>query len=224
MGRVLAIPDLHFPFHDQDALSLVYAYIEKLHPTVVVQLGDIYDMYAFSKFPRSQDIMTPKEELAEGRLAAEAMWRNVRKSSSKTTRMIQLFGNHDVRPMLRIQEKYPEIASLMDLNHLWSFPDVETVVDDRCKFEIDGVIYTHGFRSKLGDHMKYLGKSVIRGHSHRAGLVFLNQWQDTLFEMECGYLADDKTEPLKYTHTQQTQWIKALGWVDEFGPRLIPLK
>lgn len=224
MERVLAIPDCHFPFHDQDALSLVYAYIEKLHPTVIVQLGDLYDMYSFSKFPRSHDIMTPKEELAEGRMAAESMWRNCRSASSKTTRLIQLFGNHDVRPMLRIQEKYPEIASLMDLNHLWQFNDVETIVDDRCKFTIDGIIYTHGFRSKLGDHMKFLGKSVVRGHSHRAGIVFLNQWQDTLFEMECGYIADDKTEPLKYTHTQQATWIKTVGFIDEFGPRIIPLK
>jgi predicted MPP superfamily phosphohydrolase len=224
MERVLAIPDCHYPFHNQDSLSLVYALIEKLHPTVVIQLGDLYDMYSFSKYPRSQDIMTPAEEIAEGRLAAEAMWRNVIKSASKTTRMIQLFGNHDVRPKKRIEEKYPEIASLIDLNHLWQFHNVETINEDRAKFEIDGVIYTHGFRSKLGDHMKFLGKSVVRGHSHRAGVVWLNQWDKLLFEMECGFIADDKAEPLKYTHTQQMQWIQACGFISDYGPQIVPLR
>lgn len=222
--RVLAIPDVHFPFHNQDSLSLVYALIEKLHPDVVIQLGDLYDMYSFSKYPRSQDIMTPNEELAEGRQAAEAMWKNVRKSGTSKMRMIQILGNHDERPAKRIQEKYPEISSLIDLNHLWSFNGVETISEDRAKFSIDGVIYTHGHKSKLGDHMKFLGKSVVRGHSHRAGLIWLNQWDSLLFEMECGYIADDKSAPLMYTHTQQMQWIQACGFISEYGPQIIPLR
>lgn len=224
MERVLAIPDCHFPFHNQDSLTKIYALIERLKPTVVIQLGDIYDCYSFSKYPRSHDIMTPKEEIAEARLAAEALWRNVRAAGFSKMRMVQLVGNHDVRPQKRIEEKYPEIASLIDLNHLWQFKSVETVIDDRCKFEIDGVIYTHGFRSKLGDHMRFLGKSVVRGHSHRAGLVWLNQWEKLLFEMECGYIADDQAEPLKYTHTQQMSWIQACGFVSDFGPQIIPLR
>ena len=181
-------------------------------------------MYSFSKYPRSQDIMTPKEEISEARLGAEAMWRNVRQSGHAALRMIQIYGNHDVRPQKRIQEKYPEIASLIDLGHLWTFPNVETVQEDRCKFEIDGVIYTHGFRSKLGDHMKFLGKSVVRGHSHRAGLVWLNQWDKLLFEMECGFVANDQTQPLRYTPTQQMQWIQACGFISDMGPQIIPLR
>lgn len=224
MQRVLAIPDLHFPFHNAKTLARVYDLADSLEPTTIVQLGDIYDAYAFSRYPRSHDIMTPKEELSEARLAAEALWKNLRKAAGNRTKLIQLMGNHDVRPKARLQEKYPEIASLLDIDHLWKFKDVHTIMDDRCKFEIEGVIYTHGFRSKLGDHMKFLGKSVVRGHSHRAGVVFLNQWDKLLFEMECGYLADDKAEPLKYTHTQQAAWIQAVGFVDEHGPRIIPLK
>ena len=223
MEKVLAVPDLHLPFHSAESLTAIYALTEALRPTVVVQLGDLYDAYAFSKYPRSHDIMTPKEEIAEARQGGEAFWKNMRKVAGKRTRLVQLMGNHDARPRARIQEKYPEIASLVDIDHLWRFNDVETILDDRCRFEIDGVVYTHGFRSKLGDHMKYLGKSVVRGHSHRAGVVYLKHWARLLFEMECGYVADDDAEPLKYTHTQQMQWIHAVGWVDEFGPRIIPL-
>lgn len=224
MQRVLAVPDIHFPFHNIDSLTLIYALADRLKPTVVVQLGDIFDAYSFSKYPRSHDIMTPKEELSEARTGAEAFWKNIKKNCARGTRLVQLMGNHDVRPKARLQEKYPEIASLLEIDHLWKFPGVETVVDDRCKFAIDGVIYTHGFRSKLGDHMKFLGKSVVRGHSHRAGVVFLNHWDRLLFEMECGYVADDDAEPLKYSHTQQMAWIQACGFVDEHGPRVIPLK
>lgn len=222
MSKVLAIPDIHAPFQDTDAILKIYAWVRRLQPTHIVCLGDEYDMYSFSKFPRSQNLMTPKEELAEGRAVLQRMWKNVQKEAPKA-KCIQLRGNHSARIEKRLIEKFPEAESIFTINHLFEFDGVKTIHDDRGEFAIDDVIYTHGFASRLGAHMHLLHKSVVRGHSHRAGIVYEQIGKKVLFEMECGHVADTDSTPLRYTAVRQKTWIKCFGWIDENGPRLITL-
>jgi len=222
--KVLAIPDLHFPWHSVDGLSAVYALIDKEKPDVIVQLGDLYDQFSFSKFSRSHDLLTPSEEISEGRECAMNLWTNIRKNCKRTTRLIQLLGNHDDRVAKRIAEKVPEIACLLQSsqNSLFKFPSVETILDSRHELMIDGVIYTHGFLAS-GKHVSYFQRSVVHGHTHRGGLYTLEQAGRTLFELDCGFLADRYAVPLRYTPTTTTRWNLGLGLIDSLGPRFIPL-
>lgn len=223
MLTVMACPDLHAPWANVKAVALFYAAIQKHKPDVIIQLGDLYDMYSHSKFPRNHDIMTPKEEMAEARTFAEAFWKNCRKESSKKTRLIQILGNHDARPGKRVSEQYPEIATLLGIDHLFKFPGVESVLDTRTETIIDGVIYTHGHYTKHGQHAGYYARSVVHGHTHRGNVTFQKLYGKVIWELDCGHMADENAEPLQYTPTKTTKWTVGYGVVDEFGPRFVPV-
>lgn len=223
MQKVVIAGDLHCPFADVNAVSAFYEAIEREEPNIILQAGDSYDMYAHSRFPRSHDLMTPKQEMAEARQFMEAFWKNCGKIAGRKTRLIQILGNHCLRPSKRISESYPEIASLLGIDHLFKYPGVETILDARSEFQIDGVIYTHGHYTKHGQHAAYYGKSVCHGHTHRGNVSYQKLHGRVIWELDVGHLADENAEPLQYTPTKTTKWTVGYGIVDELGPRFIPL-
>lgn len=221
--KILAIGDLHFPFHHRRAVELTLAAISELKPDVVIQVGDVYDMFSYGKFHRSMNVLTPKQEISSARKAAEWLWSEVRKRAPKSKR-IQLLGNHDDRPYKRILEKAPEFEHLMSTKDIFCFDGVETVLDSREELTIGGTLFIHGFLNKLGDHVRYFHKNVVAGHIHRGGTVFFPYNGKTLFELNCGYLADRHTKALQYTSTKRTtSWTLGFGWIDKYGPRFVPL-
>lgn len=154
---------------------------------------------------------------------AEEMWQSIRRRLPRA-RLHQIRGNHDERPMKRITEKFPEIASLVDLSHMWRFPGVDTHLDTRVPLTIDGINFIHGHRTKLGDHAAFTQTSTVVGHTHRGGVAVLPLSDGrTIFELNCGYLADPEHEALKYTPNKFNKWTHGIGWIDEFGPRFISL-
>lgn len=68
---VVALPDTHFPFHSERWLRLALELVGDLKPGVVIQLGDLYDLLSFSKYPRSFNVLTPRDEIDEARKCAE---------------------------------------------------------------------------------------------------------------------------------------------------------
>jgi len=217
----LAVPDLHAPWTDINAVTSLYSAIERFKPSVLIQLGDLYDMYAHTRFARSHDLCTPKEEMAEARKFAEGFWKQCQRIAGRKCRYIQILGNHDDRPSKRIADKYPEIASILGIDHLFKFPGVETILDSRTELQIDGNIYTHGHYTKHGQHAAYYGKSVIHGHTHRAAVIYIKLYDRIIWELDAGHLAQDDSEPLSYTPTKTNKWTKGHGEIDELGPRWV---
>ena len=219
--KVIAVPDLHFPWHDPECLTWIYDVIRDTQPDVVVQLGDLYDMYSASKFAKTHNLMTPAMELAEARLGGEAFWANVKKAAPNA-KCFQILGNHDIRPNKRILEVCPELESLLSTHELYKFKGVETILDPKEELEIDGVLYTHGSFSKAGDHCKHYRQPVVFGHLHRGFTFFTTVKDDLLWELNCGYASDQTAVPLRYTATKRTGWTLGCGLIDDGGPRFLP--
>jgi UDP-2,3-diacylglucosamine pyrophosphatase LpxH len=219
---VLAIPDLHFPWHHQDTLTWIYQLIADRKPDDIVQLGDLYDMYSSSRFAKTHDLMTPKQELAEGRLGAATMWKNIKTRAPKA-KCWQIRGNHDVRPEKRVQELVPEVESLLEMKPIFEFPGVTTLMDPTEELEIDGVIYTHGtFTQANGAHCKHYMQPVVHGHTHRGSVFFMRKKGGLIWELDCGFASDETQVPLRFTATRRTGWTLGCGWIDSTGPSFIP--
>lgn len=221
MRKVLAIPDLHFPWHHQDTLTWIYGVAKTRQPDVIIQMGDLYDMYSMSRFARTHNLMTPKQELAEGRLGAATMWKYL-KSLCPKAECYQIRGNHDVRADKQILDKCPEIESLVEMKPIFEFPGVTTVMDSGQELELDGVLYVHGHYLKLGDHMNYFLQPVVHGHTHKGGTIFKKQRGQLLWEMDCGFCSDETAVPMRYGASRRTHWTLGCGWVDENGPMFLP--
>lgn len=221
--KILAIPDTHHPWADLRALNAVYEICQKFKPTIIVQVGDLYDFFSFSRFPRSLNVISPKDEISRGRCAAETMWRNLQRASPKAD-CYQLMGNHCDRPIKKLISTFPEAETLMRTSELFQFPDVKSQRSERDDLIIGDILIQHGFRSKLGDHATHNHMKTICGHSHLGGVVYQRLGKKIIWELNCGFLAKEQSAPLSYTRQRQiSKWTLGVGLVDELGPRFIPL-
>jgi predicted phosphodiesterase len=220
----LFIGDTHFPFVDQDVLNQIYAFSEKYKPQIIVQLGDLYDAYSHAKFPRSHNVFTPRDETRMAREMAEEFWRKLQ-ASSPSSKCFQIVGNHDVRPMKKILEVYPEAEDWITerLKSLLTFEGVQTFYDPREELKLPGNIKVfHGYRTQVGSHRDFTLSNVVCGHSHVGGVVFRQVRDEILWELNAGYCGDPNSKGLSYTSQKTIVWTKGWGWVDEYGPRFIP--
>jgi len=223
-NRILIFGDLHAPFHNKRALKKALELVHTLKPTHVIQIGDLYDQYAFSRFTK-KNVDLPQKELSRGIKAAKDMWDAVQKAH-KGVKCFQILGNHDVRLAKRIAEKVPEAQELFQgfMNELYTFKGVKTIYDDREELRIGDIVFTHGYRSKLGDHSRFFGKRTVVGHSHTGGVVYEQRDGTTIWELNAGFLADEDSEPLRYRPNTTSRWTLGVGFIDEHGPRFIPFK
>lgn len=221
--KIIIIGDLHFPYHNKHALAEVITAIKAEKPTHIVQIGDLYDQYSFSRFTR-KNITLPEAELEAAREESTRMWRNC--LSNNSVRMgYQILGNHDLRLIKRAEERLPEAQTLIrhSLLELYKFKGVKTIEDDREVLYIGNVAFHHGYLSKLGDHMRRFSSRTVVGHSHIGGVVYEQRHKEILWELNAGYLADEKAEPLRYNPTLVSKWTLGFGLIDKKGPRFIPL-
>jgi predicted phosphodiesterase len=217
--HAIIIGDTHFPFHSRDIISKIVKRIKLTQPKFVIQVGDLYDFFSQSKYPRTHRLMTPEEEVLQGRVGAEEMWASIHKACPDSKK-IQLLGNHDVRPYKRLLEKCPELEPFFKIDHLFKFPQVETVLDPRQELVIDGVLYQHGHR-KHGEHMKISLMPTVHGHTHRAGISYLMLRNQLIWEMDVGMVADIDSVPMSYAGTKWSSCTQGVGEITSDGPRFI---
>lgn len=217
--KLLALGDTHHPFASRKALEWAYRLADKFKPTHVVQVGDLLDQFAFSRYPKIIKI-EPERELELGRKAAEKMWTHF-----EGLKRYQLAGNHDDRALKRALSAAPELASLVgqSLRTLYTFPGVKTVFDGREELLIGDMVLQHGHRSRLGDHALYNRKKTIVGHSHVGGCVFFRHASGIFWELNAGFLGDVNSQAFGY-HAQRRfhKTTLGVGVVDEMGPRFVP--
>ena len=224
--NVFAVGDLHFPITDKIALRTVIKQIKNEQPDVVVQMGDLFDRYAGSKFPRSLNIWTPQHEEMLSVSLAEKFWQDVQAAAPRAT-CYQLMGNHDIRPLKKVIEKSPEFEHVAQgyLQEIYTFPGVHTVYDPREELIINNDFYMHGYLTKPGAHVrKNLNRNIIVGHSHYGYVLPLSIEGKVLWELNVGYLGDRHHKCLSYTaQKRMTNWTLGSGRVDELGPRFVPI-
>jgi predicted phosphodiesterase len=218
---ISVVGDTHFPFEHRPAMTWAIDLIAKLNPSIVVQVGDLYDMLSWSKFPKSMNVYTPAQEIQLGRQRAEDFWQRVKAAVPKA-RCIQMVGNHDRRPFKRLLEQAPALEVFIELERWYRFEGVETILDERQEIDIAGIKFLHGYRTGLGSHRDYMLQNAVVGHSHVGGVTFRQIHGRILFEMNAGFLGDADTKALSYTSQKISNWTLGLGHIDSLGPRFIP--
>lgn len=219
---ILAIGDAHFPFTNLDILTSIYQFAEIHKPKHIIQGGDLYDMFAQSKFPKSLNIYTPEEELELGRKMALEMWGTLRRICPQA-KCYQLLGNHDVRPLKRVLEKAPEVEMFVKRGIVpyFEFDGVHTETDYRQELIIQDILFHHGHKSKLGEHLAFNLMNTVAFHTHRGGTFYRPFRDRILFEANAGYIGDEKSKALGHTPQKSTGWTGGFLWIDYYGPRFI---
>lgn len=222
---VLIVGDVHFPWHSRKTLWAIYRHAAKLKPDVIIQIGDLLDLFSFSKFPRTHNIYTPAQELKYGRGEAENFWSSLQKACPKA-RCIQLFGNHENRAVKKTITDAPELESFVKdgMHSLMRFDGVETMDDSREVLKIDDVYYNHGYLLQPGAHARAFLENVVVGHTHFGCVVPVKLETKLIWELNVGYAANRHAVPMSYGQQRRfSRWTLGFGWVDHLGPRFIPL-
>lgn len=189
----------------------------------MVQIGDLYDFYSFSRFPWSRNIMTPQQEVMEGRQLAEDMWDKI-KSIVPKAELYQLRGNHDDRPYKRLLEKCPEFELFGGIDDYYKFDGVNTICSQREELFINDICFIHGYRGRIGDHLKFNHMNTVTGHTHRGGVLYFPIRFETLWELNAGHMTDRTAKPLSYTAQKRiSNWTLGYGLIDQWGPRFVSL-
>jgi predicted phosphodiesterase len=224
--RVSIAGDIHYPWENEFALQQYYNRLRAFQPEVVLQAGDLFDMFSFGRFPRTHNIYTPNQELAIARKKGETFWRTVGNIVPKA-RLVQLVGNHEDRAVKKVLNAAPELEDFVrkGVHALMEFEGVETIHDGRDVYMIDDVGYLHGYLLHLGAHARTFNHNCVVGHTHLGGTAYVHTERETFWELNAGYMGDRFSKPLSYTAQRKfSRWTPGCGEVDEAGPRFVPFK
>ncbi len=224
-SRVFAIGDVHDPWSSKKTMSAIYRAIRRLKPDIVIQMGDRYDLFSWSKFPRTQNLYTPEQELKLGRRDAEKFWATIQEAAPKA-KCIQLWGNHDDRALKRTLEKSPELEHFVrdGMASIMRFERVLTIPDSREVYMIDGVGYHHGYLAAPGAHARASLCNMVVAHTHYGCVIPIKLENKIIWELNCGYVANRFAVPMSYAAQRRfSRSTLGYGWIDADGPRFIPL-
>lgn len=223
-ARIALISDIHWPFSSKKVINTFFEFLQEHGADFVIINGDAWDMYSHSKYPRSMNVFTPKEEQDRARKMNEEFWQKV-KSICPNARCFQLLGNHDIRPLKKVLESYPEAEDWVKekLKNLFTFEGVETIHDPRQELIINEDVILHGYRSKAGDHRDYVLMNCHTGHTHHGSTVFRRVKGKIIFESNSGTAGDIESKGLSYTPQKMTGQTNGFSYRDKWGPRFVPV-
>lgn len=215
---ILAIPDLHTPFHHPDAYAFLKAIKRKYSPTDVVCLGDEQDGHAISFHSTDPNGLSAKQEYVESIRALRGLYSIFPEAKVCTS-------NHTSLPYRRAFE-----AGLPDV-YLKSYKDflqAPTGWQWADEWEIDGIIFIHGQgysgqNAAIKAANAYM-QSVVIGHVHSfAGINYSANKKHLIFGMNAGCLINTKAYAFAYAKDHKNKPILGAGLIVHGVPMFIPM-
>lgn len=190
---VLAIPDLHAPFHHPQALDFLKYCYKEFRPTRIVCLGDEVDAHGLSVHPKIPELYSPGHEY-------EAAMDFMKKLYKLFPEAQACISNHTHRPWRIAQaaglpsvylKQYREV---MQAPLGWSWHD---------RITIDGVVYEHGdpCSGRNGAYKAAFENrcSTVIGHIHAwGGVQYSANHVNQMFWANAGCLIDTKSLAFAY--------------------------
>ena len=171
MKKILVIPDLQIPFHDQHVVSNIIRFSKVFKADQTVTLGDEMDMQELGRWSEGKADWFAQTLDENRNLTVDILW------ELGVTDMIR--SNHTDRLYNQISSKIPALGSLPELR----FERFLKLDELGIKFWRDDMPIAPGWIAVHGDHTpikpqpglsalegaRRRGKNVISGHTHRAG-------------------------------------------------------
>jgi predicted phosphodiesterase len=217
-GRTtFVISDVHAPFHDPEVWATKMSIVRFTRPDTVVIVGDFLDAYSISFFPKSP---TRKARLIDE--IEEAIPLLDELEALRVPNVFYLQGNHEERQERLILTAAPALDGMVR-----TIPEVLRIrergwhwVPYKHSISIGKMRYSHDF-SRFGINatrqaLLDVGRSCTFGHSHRLGVAYQGQIEDSgHVAMNVGWAGD--FEKVDYAHRDRARrdWMHGCGIVDE---------
>jgi predicted phosphodiesterase len=199
MKRILVIPDLQIPLHDEHVVRNVIKFAKSFKADQTVTLGDEMDMTELGRWSEGKAEWFAQTLDDNRNMTVEILW------ELAVTDVIR--SNHTDRLYNQISSKIPALGSLPELR----FEKFLKFDELGIKFHRDEMNIAPGWVAVHGDHTpikpqgglsalegaRRRGKNVISGHTHRAGRSSFTEASGgrvgrILHGVEAGHLMDFK--------------------------------
>ncbi len=230
---IVIVPDLQVPYHDKRGVDTLAKFIKAVKPQSVASAGDEMDMQTISRWSKG----TPLE-----------YERSIGRDRDETVRVLEqlqvdhvIRSNHTDRLFNTVMMRAPGLLGLpeLTLENFLRFDDLG-ITYHRKPFELaPNWLLMHGDEGNISQTAgqtalnlaRRTGKSVVCGHTHRAGLshfteAFGGKAQRVLWGLEVGNLM--KFKSASYLKGGIGNWQQAFGLLIVDGkqvtPQLIPIQ
>lgn len=212
--RILALGDMHFPWIDFKVLMAAHEFAKDYKPDLVIQVGDIVDQKAWSRYPKDVDDPSPHEEWMMAEDGLHALHRLFPK-------MIILEGNHCRRIMCRALEAGIPKKLIKTLDQVFDFPDWHWHMHPR-PYVADGIAFIHGDEMAGNAYQKAgkLGMPLVQGHDHLGYLQFINTFDREIFGMSIGCMIDSESIAARYAAKNALRTWQGWATITDGEPHL----
>jgi predicted phosphodiesterase len=222
LETIVAIPDIHAPFHDRLAVSTCVEAVRQLKPDHLVLLGDVVDSYDISQFPRDPGRKHRyKDELDSANTVLDEF------GSLGVDDVRFCAGNHEWRLDKYIATKAPELHGLITIED-------QLHIKDRgwewCPYGEVTTIGRFRFSHEFGSCGKYAAAQalagvrhcIVFGHTHRAQCEYGGLADgERHVAWSAGWLGDYESLAFSYKKKWQArrEWTHGFVWIvlDETG-------
>ena len=223
MSRMIfVLGDIHFPYADMRAIQEVAEEIDiakqRGDDVTVVQVGDILDQRAWSKYPKDG-------ESEHAQLEWDKAERDMVQLYKLIPEMHILFGNHDERVAKRAADAQLPWQLIKTLDQHFDF-DGWTWHTSEHPLEIDGIYFIHGdtFPIPMPQSAALrLGQSVCYGHTHQAHISYVTTHKKRMFSMNVGWLGDERQSAFNYARKSPHKCWKGYGIIIDGIPHLMSI-
>lgn len=219
--KAVIVGDTQFPFHDSNAIELLYTFLEDYQPQTIFLNGDMIDCFEISDFDKEPI----KNKTLEKELKLMHNFLVEIRYICPDARIVWIFGNHEFRLRKFIYRNAPEfrfsLDNLIERDTKTEELDVEIVqlpsgfakfADTYIKYEG----YLIGHFNKVTKHSAYTAKAlvedngvnIIQNHTHRAGSYYKTTHDRLLEGHETGSLCSPMT------YTRNPNWQQGWGLLE----------
>lgn len=167
MKKILILPDLHAPFHSEEAYGLFLKCAKLINPDILVIIGDFADFHGVSRYPAPPEPTSFMEEVME-------VNRQLDRLEGIGKRKIFLCGNHEKRLESYLIRNAPELYGMLTVEDLlelkrrkYEYHPYHQPVEIGKLYLVHDTGYAgkNALRQTLGD----MQGNVVTGHTHHFG-------------------------------------------------------
>ena len=223
--RAVVIPDVHFPFQDDKAISCVLKAIKLVKPEIFICLGDLGEWHSVSPWRYKRRRRPPLEYtiddlVKEAELVNKGLDRfdDVLKEV-KCTEKHMIEGNHDNWLNFFVEE-YPYLSQ-------YEFKNIMNLKDRGYKYykygkylKIGKLYFYHGGHYTTVYHTRQhamnLGKNIVYGHVHDVQRIGVTHVDGAHHGFSLGCLKDMSADSNIWLKGRHVNWAHAFGIIDWF--------
>ncbi len=220
---ILVLPDMHMPFLNMKVLEDAYKWKKKHKPDLIIQIGDLFDQKAWSRWPKDPDDYSPYEEFEVAADQADIV-------AKKFPTMEVILGNHDRRIMHRAMEAGLTKHILRELNEVFDYPGWNWHMEARDRLIVNTptgpVFFMHG--DEMGGTARakatVLGMSVCQGHTHQASVQYVHNEVagHAIWAFVVGNMLDTASKGARYAAANPIGTVEGFGVIRNGVPFFIP--